>query len=368
MTSISHGLPALERAPRRPDRGGASRDATATAPAWLRRALGVPLAWKLVGKDVVVGVLTALAVISLHDAGAGTAGLLAAVAGAVAVSLLSSFFIVRLALRPLESLEATADRVWRGDFGARVPESLLADPDLSRLGNTLNLLLDGIERDRGRMRRLATQIVAAQDEERSRVARELHDSVAQTLAALVMQLGAAKRGTEDEAAARQFGLLRDIAGDALEEVRLLSHTVYPRVLDDLGLAAALEWLARQADESEGLSVTVRADDAVPADLPKPQASALYRVAQESLRNAVRHAEARALRFELAREGNAVTLAVTDDGRGFDVAEAEGRRPGMGLFAMRERVALVDGVLEIESAPGHGTRVRASVPITAGRSA
>jgi signal transduction histidine kinase len=372
MTTISHELTGLERASRRGDGsgpGGPARHAPAApaAPAWLRTLLGVPLAWKLVGKNVVVGVVTALAVIALHDAGAGALGLVAVVSAAVAISLGASFAIVRVALRPLDTLEATADRVWRGDFGARVPGSLLADPDLSRLGHTLNLLLDGIERDRGRMRRLAAQIVAAQDEERSRVARELHDSVAQTLAALVMQLGAAGRAADDPATARQFALVRDIAGDALEEVRLLSHTVYPRVLDDLGLQAALEWLARQTHEAEGLTVSVRAGD-VPADLPAAHASALYRVAQESLRNAVRHAQAHEVRLELSREGRAISLTVTDDGRGFDVAEAEGRRPGMGLFAMRERVALVDGVLEIESAPGSGTRVRASVPLTVGQAA
>jgi signal transduction histidine kinase len=290
-------------------------------------------------------------------------GLVAAVTAAVGISLVASFAIVRVALRPLDALEATADRVWRGDFGARVPASLLADPEMSRLGHTLNLLLDGIERDRGRMRRLAAQIVAAQDEERSRVARELHDSVAQTLAALVMQLGAAQRGAEEPATARQFALVRDIAADALEEVRLLSHTVYPRVLDDLGLAAALEWLARQTQEAESLRVEVDAGAGVPTDMPGPHASALYRVAQETLRNVVRHAHAARVRVELRRDGAAVTLTVTDDGCGFDVAEAEGRRPGMGLFAMRERVALVDGTLEIESAPGTGTRVRASVPLT-----
>ena len=365
MTSVTQDLARLERAPRRDGVAAASR--LSAAPAWLRSLLGVSLAWKLVGKDVVVGVVTALAVIALHDAGAGTAGLVAAVAAAVGISLIASFTIVRVALRPLEALEATADRVWRGDFGARAPASLLADPDLSRLGHTMNLLLDGIERDRARMRRLAAQIIAAQDEERSRVARELHDSVAQTLAALVMQLGAAQRTAPESATARQFALVRDIAADALEEVRLLSHSVYPRVLDDLGLTAALEWLARQTQEAEGLTVTVRGVVG-PVELAPPQASALYRVAQESLRNVVRHANARQVRVELQQEGTAVTLTVVDDGRGFDLAEAEGRRPGMGLFAMRERVALVDGTLEIESAPGSGTRVRASVPLTAGTNA
>jgi signal transduction histidine kinase len=361
MTSVPHGLPGLERAPHRARVPGADR--LSAVPGWLRTFLGVPLAWKLVGKNVVVGVVTALTVIMLHDAAARTVGIVAAVSAAVGISLVTSFALVRVALRPLEALESTADLVWRGDFGARAPASLLADPEMSRLGHTLNLLLDGIERDRERMRRLAAQIIAVQDEERSRIARELHDSVAQTLAALVMQLGAAQRGAAaDSAEARQFALVRDIAADALEEVRLLSHTVYPRVLDDLGLAAALEWLARQTQEAESLEVDVHASH-LPADLPAAHAAALYRVAQESLRNVVRHAHAAHVRVELHHADEALEMLVTDDGQGFDVAEAEGRRPGMGLFAMRERVALVDGTLEIESAPGTGTRVRASVPLT-----
>jgi signal transduction histidine kinase len=288
-----------------------------------------------------------------------------AVAGAVALSVFTGFAMVRVALQPLTEIEATAERVWRGDFTARAPASLLADPDMARLGRTLNLLLDGVERDRARLRRLTMQVIAAQDEERARVARELHDSVAQTMAALVLQLGATQRACGDEQLAGRLALVRDLAGDALEEVRLLSHTVYPRVLEDLGLAAALEWLGRQTEEAEGLRVTVRTAGA-PAELPQAQASALYRVAQESLRNVVRHAAAARVDVDLVVAGPRVILTIADDGRGFSVAEAEERRPGMGLFAMRERVALVDGRLEIESASGHGTRVRATVPLTAGR--
>ena len=251
--------------------------------------------------------------------------------------------------------------MWRGDFGARVPRSMLADRDMARVGNTLNLLLDGIERDRERMRRLAAQVIAAQDEERARLARELHDSVAQTLAALVLQLSALRRDNREPEREGQLELVHTIASDALEEVRLLSHTVYPRVLEDLGLRAALEWLARQTRESEGVAIEVRADG-VPRDLPKAQASALYRVAQEAMRNAIRHGAPSRVSLSLRGSDGWLSLEVTDDGRGFDVAEAEARRPGMGIFAIRERVALADGKVEIESAPGRGTLVRAAVPL------
>ena len=329
----------------------------------MRRVLGVPLAWKLTGVNLIIGGGAALAVVALHSAGEERwVQLLLVLAAALVLSVIVSFALVRIALHPLLALEEAADRVWRGDFSARVKQSPLADRDMSRVGNTFNLLLDSIVRDRERMRRLASQVIAAQDEERARVARELHDSVAQTLAALVLQLSAAQRRSTDPALAEQLELVRAIAGEALEEVRLLSHTVHPRVLEDLGLPSALEWLARQTREAEGLAINVSVSP-VPDTLPPPSAAALYRVAQEALRNAVRHAQARQVDIILEQDASGyLRLDVVDDGVGFDLAVAEERRPGMGLFAMRERVGLVDGTMDIDSIPGAGTRVSARVPL------
>ena len=142
----------------------------------------------------------------------------------------------------------------------------------------------------------------------------------------------------------------------------MSHTMHPRILDDLGLAAALEWLGRQTREQTSLDVRVYAS---PLDVQIPAAlqSVLYRVAQEALRNAVRHADARVVEIRLWHEPGVALLEVSDDGRGFDVQSAEERRPGMGLFSMRERVALVNGSLVVTSTRGSGTRVVATVPLT-----
>jgi len=222
-------------------------------------------------------------------------------------------------------------------------------------------VLDRLTEDRERMRRLAAQVISAQDEERARVARELHDSTAQMLAAIMLQLGVAARENTSPVLDERIATLREMASEALEEVRSLSHTIHPRVLDDLGLAAALEWLARQTREQESLDVEVFAADG-PA-IPKLPASVLYRIAQESLRNVVRHAQARRVELWLRRAPGTATLEVVDDGRGFDVRQAEERRPGMGLFSMRERVGLVNGTLSLVSASGRGTRVVATVPLT-----
>lgn len=335
------------------------RAAAPGVPAWARAVLRVPLALKLVGANVLVLGATAIVVLSSNVDEPG--GVLLVVLGAVAVGLAASTALVYLALHPVRDLEATAARVWRGDFAARVAPSVLADRDIARAGHTLNLLLDGLTSDRARMRQLAMQVITAQDAERARIARELHDSTAQTLAALSFQLSAAARDCKDAADRQRIEEIRQLATDALEEVRSLSHTVYPRVLDDLGLSAALGWLARRTREQRDVEIEVDADTP-PERIPPVVEAALYRVAQESLLNAVKHGAPRHVRIALRGERDLATLEVADDGSGFDVAEAESRRPGMGIFAMRERVALVNGRLEIDSAPGRGTRVTATVPL------
>ena len=328
-------------------------------PAWARAVLRVPLALKLVGANVLVLGATAVVVLVSHVDDPG--GILLVVLGAVGVGLAASTALVLLALRPVRDLESTAARVWRGDFEARVAPSILADRDIARAGHTLNLLLDGLTSDRARMRQLAMQVISAQDAERARIARELHDSTAQTLAGLSLQLSAAARDCEDAACRARLDEIRELASEALEEVRTLSHTVYPRVLDDLGLSAALGWLARRTREQRDVEIEVDADTPA-ARIPPVVEAALYRVAQESLLNATKHAAPRQVRIALRDERGLAILEVSDDGAGFDVAEAESRRPGMGIFSMRERVALVNGRLEIDSAPGRGTRVTATVPL------
>ncbi len=324
------------------------------------RILRVPILGKVAGANLLIVVAALLAVMAgrrLHNPGSAPSIL----AAALGVTLVVNLVMVFLALRPIWELEGVAARVSLGDLGARFEVSLLADRDMARIGNTLNALLDNLVADRDRMRRLAAQVISAQDEERARVARELHDSTAQILTAVMLQLGVAARESTSPQLDARIATLRELASEALEEVRSLSHTMHPRVLDDLGLAAALEWLARQTGTQHSLDVRVDAQDVEPA-IPAPVEAALYRVAQEALRNATRHASARVIHVRLHRFVGRVTLEIVDDGSGFDVKSAEERRPGMGLFSMRERVALVNGRLEVNSTPGQGTRVTAVVPL------
>ena len=330
---------------------------TAAPPArgWLSRVVQAPLLAKLVIADTVINVLSYFAMQNARQQYAQEIMI-----GALVVVLVLNALLVYWALLPLQTLEATAVRVSRGDLAARVRLPWLADRNIVRIGNTLNHLLDSITADRARARALASQVISAGDRERAHIARELHDSTAQSLSAVDLLMTAALRdGCCDPALTPRLQLMQQIVGEALTEVRTLSHAVHPRVLDDLGLAAALEGMARQTRETTGVEARVTAD--VHAAIRPDVASALYRVAQEAVRNAVRHAGARVVRLTLSADAGGTVLTVADDGAGFDVGATAERRTGMGLFTMQERVGLVEGTLEITSRPGGGTRIRASVP-------
>jgi signal transduction histidine kinase len=321
-------------------------------------ALRIPLVIKLLGANALaLGVVIAIAY-ALSPAGLSAA----MVIGAASVAMVLFGILASIALLPLRGIEAVASRVWRGDFGARVDASPVADRDMKRIGTTFNLLLDGLVADRARMRALATAVIDAGDRERASLARELHDSTAQQLAALVLQLSAASRDSNDSALAERLDSMRDQAKETLEEVRLLSHTVHPRVLDDLGLAAALKKLGREVGDVSGIDIEVTSDT-LGQPVPPTAAAVLYRVAQTAVHNVVKHAEADSVDLRLTVSGSDAVLEIIDNGRGFDVEDAEQRRPGMGLFTMRERVALAGGRFDVRSAPGSGTRITAAVPLT-----
>lgn len=355
-------------------------------PGWLRALVRVPLLGKLVGANALI-VIAATALFLVHHAGAGEGRMAGVMIAALMVSLLVNLLLVYVALRPVRDLEAAAARVAGGDLDARVAPSVVADAQMERVAGTFNALLDRLMADRARVRQLAAQVIAAGEKERGRIARELHDSTAQTLAALALQAGTAIRNDRDPNLVAQLDLIRDLAVQALEEVRTLSQTVRSSVLDNLGLPAALERITRQTREQTGVNATVRAS-AGTAAVPRSVASVLYFVAQEATRNAVRHADPRHVVITLIAEEGLARLEVADDGRGFDPeapkglpvdarspaptsgpAPVSGYQPpgrqaaeGGGLFSMRERVALVDGAFYVDSGPGRGTRVVAAVPI------
>ncbi len=322
---------------------------------WIMR---VPLSAKLLGANLLVAVIALSAMFISHTPGETLMQSLVVGMSAVVFSLAANFVLVTVALRPLRELERTAQRVWAGDLTVRARSTQTEDHDLGRVRSAINLLLDGMHHDRARMRRLALHAITVGDGERARVGRELHESSAQWLAGMTLELAAMARDAEDPENRQQLDRMREMAQHVLEQVRALSETLHPRVLDDLGLAPALQHLARKTSE-RGVSTSADTTDA-DAAIPRHVANVLYDVAREAVANAARHASATHVEVYLTTDQGRVQLDVRDDGRGMDVEEKE--RGGFGLFSMRERVALVNGTFSLESRPGDGTRVVASVAL------
>lgn len=202
--------------------------------------------------------------------------------------------------------------------------------------------------------------------ERARLAREIHDTVAQGLSSIQMLLRAAERDTP-EPGAGYLKLARETAADSLSDTRQIIRELTPARLDN-GLAAALRRLGQEQTDRAPFPVEVAAED---LDLPMGTQTALLRIAQGAVSNAIRHADATRIAVELARDDDAVALVVRDNGQGFDVSSAVADShdaDSFGLHAMRERVDQLDGALAITSAPGQGTTVTARLPIPTGSGA
>ncbi|GAB3090184.1 sensor histidine kinase [Lysobacter terrae] len=236
--------------------------------------------------------------------------------------------------------------------------------DLDTLRQQYRELLERLERNEREFRRLGRAVWRVQEDERRRLARELHDGVGQNLTAIKHRLATVVRTLpeNDEAARAALEATIALCGDTLEDTRQLSRLLRPPVLDDLGLEAALRWLARSQGEATGLDIGVDIEPLPPLDTDLQ--TLLFRVAQEALNNIAKHAQARSVLIRVVPRAGFVQLQVADDGRGFD-PEAGLRSGGSGLGGMRERLRLYDGRLEMHSAPGEGTRLRAVVPLRTG---
>jgi signal transduction histidine kinase len=216
-------------------------------------------------------------------------------------------------------------------------------------------------------RRLLERIVVAQEDERRRIARELHDEIGQGLTALVLQLGAAEGALAPDAGAvrSQLEAIRGQTSDMIENVRRLMLDLRPAVLDDLGLVPAVRWCAEAHLAPAGIDWRVAVSGLGERDrLPRRVELVAFRLAQEAITNVIRHADARHVAISLARAGSSLEIAVDDDGRGFDgdAAAGPGERRGWGLAGMQERVALLGGTLSVTSQPQRGTRVSATIPV------
>ncbi len=304
------------------------------------------------------------------------------VALGLAATLVVAWVTTRHVVKPTEELTAAAERIAGGDLAS--PIKVKAEDEIGQLARTLDVMRgrlqeahEAIERTNreletrvaqrtARLGEALRQTISAQEDERSRLARELHDETAQTLAALSIALDRAREGLSgDPGAAREhIGEAKAISARLLAETRRLILGLRPAILDDLGLVAALRWQSEVALGERGVEVTI-GENLGTRRLPPHVEVALFRIVQEALTNVGRHAQARHVDVQLEDREGTLRITVADDGQGFDaerILGSNGRATSVGLIGMRERVALLGGRLSVDSSPGRGTRLLVEVPL------
>ncbi len=285
------------------------------------------------------------------------------VAIGVLLSVGVNYLVLRAAFQPLDSLERLAEAVRSGDLSARAHPLPFSDPQLSRLVQTFDDTLDELERARDRLRELTMQVIVAQEAERKRIARELHDDTAQVLFAQLLRV-TALTSSPDEAVRETAESLESMTVEAIEGVRRLALELRPPALDDLGVREALGDLAQRFSENTGMHVDLEVIGS--RDRLSPEVElVLYRVAQEALTNVAKHANATNATIRLSRTPERVELTIDDNGLGFvagQTRKSDERGLGLGLFGMEERSALIGGSFVITPLSPTGVRVAVSVPI------
>jgi two-component system, NarL family, sensor histidine kinase UhpB len=343
-------------------------DSTARRPnwSWWQRLMALPIFYKVLIANTLIVVFGAITGTSLTLSWAGETSnafelvTLFALIGAV-ISIAVNWIVLRAAFQPLSELERTVDEVRQGNFSVRARPVGMPDPNIDTLTDTLNGMLDTVQAYREQLHNLSMQVVNAQEEERKRIARELHDDTAQVLTAQLLRLKtleAIGQPLDHE----QLQQLIEMTAEALEDVRHMAHELRPPSIDDLGLQASLESLAAQYRERFGLPVRFTSYG-VKRRLPDGIEIAIYRIVQESLTNVAKHSSATSAQVTIGVEPNEVWARIQDEGCGFEPKSIPIRQgSGLGLFGMQERASLFGGRLMIDSRPGHGTTVYVRIPL------
>jgi two-component system sensor histidine kinase UhpB len=316
------------------------------------RVKRVSLLWQLIVINVVLVSATVLAAVAAGGLGFAAAERrqLAVLPLGVVAILLANFFLLRRRLEPLDRLIQTMEQVDFTGGRGRARDERLDSAEVRRIHAAFNRMLARLEAER---RDGARAVLRAQEQERKRLAQDLHDEVNQALTAIMLRLQASIHDAPPELA-RELAETKRLAGQAMEELLNLARELRPSALDDHGLLPALHQQVRDFSERTG----IRADFHRRGDVPRlsdDEQLVIYRVTQESLSNVAQHAGASKVSVELSFVGGTV-LRIADDGRG---VEGE-RNGGLGLTGMQERALLVGGELDVRSAPGRGTTITLSM--------
>ena len=326
-----------------------------------------PIARPLVGRVVVVnavvlaGVLAAVLILQ-RGGGMGAAAIAAVVAAGLAASVLVNLLVVGAAGRVLADLARAMETIHKGEIDCHVEERR-GDGGLRRLVASFNAMCRRLGRE---SLSYAERQLGGMEEERRRIGRELHDETSQTLTATLVRLDLCDQAIQDHDAAgahAQVVNCKTLVAHTIDEIKLIVYDLRPVMLDDFGLVPTLRWYIQSHLQGAGPTsspTSTRRTCGLPGDVE----TALYRVTQEALANAVKHSDATKVHVRLVTKPGFVSLAVIDNGKGFERGEAlrgDGQR-GVGLLSIKERVELAGGSVNIESAVGRGTRLYVVIPL------
>jgi two-component system, NarL family, sensor histidine kinase UhpB len=317
-----------------------------------RRVVSLPLFWRVFAANAAVLVIAfgALVFAPVTVSVPVSAGELVILAAGLLGLLATNLALLRPAFAPLDEL---ADTMRRQDpLTPGVRAELSGDASVVALARTFNEMLDRLEHER---RESGRQALLAQESERQRIARELHDEVGQTLTGVILQVEGLATDIPDELRG-QLDELRETVRHGAEEVRTIARRLRPDALNELGLSSALAALAGAFERQSRVPVARVLPQSI--EVSPEEELVLYRVAQEALTNIARHARASRVQLELREQPGCVVLEVADDGRGLTDGALDSSQ---GIRGMRERAMLVAAKLSIESRPGEGTTVRLVIP-------
>ncbi|HEY7355430.1 MAG TPA: sensor histidine kinase [Ktedonobacterales bacterium] len=290
----------------------------------------------------------------------GAAFLIGFVTAGWLVSVLINFVLLKIAFHPLTQLRETMQRIQAGSTALRAPLTG-QDPEADQLAEAFNTMLETLA-EAARTR--ATQILTAQEQERKRIARELHDETSQVLTSLLISLKVLEEAITNEEARARVEETRSLVHQTLRAIRNLSIDLRPSALDDLGLLPALRWYIKEYQQKCQIEVEFCATN-LKERLPAELETALYRIVQEALTNTAKYARATKVRVSVVEDAGTVCATINDNGRGFDaqtILKLPWQERGLGLAGMHERAALLDGSLIITTEPGAGTTIEARLPL------